>query len=236
MADGKFLIGKPSGGVTTVSLVDGASNTNLVLPESGTVATQSYVDSKTFKDVNYKLTPVSITSWSYSGTTITLNVVSHTFISGDYIEIAGLTATTYPANGIQLVTSVTATTIVFTLGTTPTGTAGVSSATVKGYATVNGRVSEGIGVNQNYSTFTALSGVTYYNTSGKPVMKIGKVTATGAGTIYIAITVGGAVVCERNLYVSAAGYSVTAEALVPAGASYVYTISARTFSSATQLI
>ena len=38
MADGKFLIGKPAGGVTTVTVIDGATNTNLVLPESGTVS------------------------------------------------------------------------------------------------------------------------------------------------------------------------------------------------------
>lgn len=38
MADGKFLMGKPSGGVTTVTVADGATNTNLVLPESGTVS------------------------------------------------------------------------------------------------------------------------------------------------------------------------------------------------------
>lgn len=43
MADGKFLIGKPAGGVTTVTMTDGASNTNLVLPESGTVATLSSI-------------------------------------------------------------------------------------------------------------------------------------------------------------------------------------------------
>lgn len=43
MADGKFLIGKPAGGVTTVTMTDGASNTNLVLPESGTVATLSNI-------------------------------------------------------------------------------------------------------------------------------------------------------------------------------------------------
>lgn len=47
MADGKFLIGKPAGGVTTVTMTDGASNTNLVLPESGTVATEAYADGKT---------------------------------------------------------------------------------------------------------------------------------------------------------------------------------------------
>lgn len=43
MGDGKFLIGKPSGGVTTVTMTDGASNTNLALPESGTVATLSNI-------------------------------------------------------------------------------------------------------------------------------------------------------------------------------------------------
>ena len=38
MDDGKFLVGKPSGGVTTVTVADGATNTNLVLPESLTVS------------------------------------------------------------------------------------------------------------------------------------------------------------------------------------------------------
>ena len=47
MADGKFLIGKPAGGVTTVTMTDGVDNTNLVLPESGTVATEAYADGKT---------------------------------------------------------------------------------------------------------------------------------------------------------------------------------------------
>ena len=123
------------------------------------------------KNVAYKSTPVAVTSWSYSDTTITLNVDSHTFVAGDYIEVSGLTATTNPANGIQLVTSVTATTIRFTLGATPTGTAGVSSATVKGYATINGRASESIGVNQTWQNVTAnrTIGATYTNTTGKPI-------------------------------------------------------------------
>lgn len=122
----------------------------------------------------YKDTAITITSWSYVGTTITLNVASHTFVAGDYIEVSGLTATTYPANGVQLVTIVTSTTIVFTLGATPTGTAGVSSATVKGYVTVNGRVSESIGVNQTYQDVTAsrINNITYYNTTGKPIYVI----------------------------------------------------------------
>ena len=149
------------------------------------VATKQYVDTKTWKDINYKSTPVTITSWSYSGTTITLNVVSHTFVVGDYIEVAGLTATTYPANGIHLVTNVTPTTIIFTLSAMPTGTAGVSSATAKGYVLVNGRISESIGVGQtskNVKT-SRMNGVTYTNSTGKPIEVSISVGATGNGTI-----------------------------------------------------
>lgn len=133
-------------------------------------------------NLSYKDTPVTITSWSYSTTTITLTVASHTFVVGDYIEVAGLTATTYPANGIHLVTSVTSTTIVFTLGATPTGTTGVSSATVKGYATLNGKVlslsNQNIDVSGSRLIFS-----TYYNTSGKTKTVWVSCLTTGGGTI-----------------------------------------------------
>lgn len=42
---GNILINKPLGGVTTVSMTNGAGNTNLVLPESGTVATTADINS-----------------------------------------------------------------------------------------------------------------------------------------------------------------------------------------------
>lgn len=47
MANGKIRFGKQSGGELTLVIPDGVSNTNLVLPESGTVATQAYADGKT---------------------------------------------------------------------------------------------------------------------------------------------------------------------------------------------
>jgi len=135
------------------------------------VANKKYVDDKTWKDIFHKNTPVAITSWSYVTTTITLNVASHTFVAGEYIEVSGLTSTTYPANGIHLITSVTSTTIVFTLSATPTGTTGTTSATVRGYVTINGRVSESIGVNQTWQDVTAsrVAGITYTNSTGKPI-------------------------------------------------------------------
>lgn len=93
----------------------------------------------------YKDTLVTINSWNYSGTTITLNVTSHTFIAGDYIETSGLTSTTNAPNGIYLVTSITTGTIVFTAYAAPTGTTGVSTASVKGIATLNGKIPISVG-------------------------------------------------------------------------------------------
>lgn len=72
MADGKFLIGKPAGGVTTVTVVDGASNTNLVLPESGTVATQTFVKAEISIGSNLVTSPTgSVGYGSGSGGVVT---------------------------------------------------------------------------------------------------------------------------------------------------------------------
>ena len=66
MADGKFLVGKPAGGVTTVTVTDGASNTNLVLPESGIVATTQYVDDNINRlSTDYYQGPYGI-QWDYA--------------------------------------------------------------------------------------------------------------------------------------------------------------------------
>lgn len=43
MANGRILISKPSGGVTTVTSVDGVENTTLILPESGTLLTSNNI-------------------------------------------------------------------------------------------------------------------------------------------------------------------------------------------------
>lgn len=145
--------------------------TNVINSGLAPLASPALTGTPTAPSFSYKPTPTAITSWSYVATTITLNVASHTFVAGDYIEVGGLTATTNSPNGVRLVTSVTATTIVFTYPFTPTGTAGVSSATVKGYMTTNGRV-EGIGVGQVLTNVLAsrAASTTYYNTTGKPIV------------------------------------------------------------------
>lgn len=164
----------PSLGMLELGYLDGVTSAiqaqiNLKAPLNNPVFTSAI----STKDINYKSTPISVTSWSYVATTITLNVASHTFVAGDYIEVLGLTSTTYPANGIHLVTSVTSKTIVFTLGATPTGTAGVSSATVKGITTLNGKIiSEDIGINQSWQLVTRLSNTNYVNTTNRMIKMV----------------------------------------------------------------
>jgi hypothetical protein len=81
-------------------------------------------------------TGVSVSSWAYSGTTVTLTVSTNPFKVGDIVAVSGLTGATPAPNGDVLVTGVTATTIVFTAPAAMTGTASVSSATVVSKSTV----------------------------------------------------------------------------------------------------
>lgn len=53
MAAGKWNMQKASGGVASITVADGVSNTAVVLPESGTVATEQYVDNKYSGFKNY---------------------------------------------------------------------------------------------------------------------------------------------------------------------------------------
>jgi hypothetical protein len=75
-------------------------------------------------------TGISVASWIYTGTTITLTVAAHPFRVGDNITVSGLTATTNAPNGNALITGTTTTTITFTAAAAPTGTAGVTSAKI----------------------------------------------------------------------------------------------------------
>ena len=46
MANGRFILGKQSGGTLGLVFPDGVSNTEVVLPESGELATKNYADLK----------------------------------------------------------------------------------------------------------------------------------------------------------------------------------------------
>jgi len=228
MAAGNMLLQANDLKVAVITFEDGATgNMPVVVPkEGGVLATEEYAGNH--KDTSYKSTPVTITSWSYVGTTITLNVAAHTFIAGDCIEIQGLTATTYAANGVQLVTDVTTTTIVFTLGATPTGTAGVSSATVKGYSTVNGRVSESAGTWQNVTT-SRVTGTTYTNTTGKAIeLAVYGYSSTAAIQVNIVINSVSIPLMATNSPTTFGGLAIK----VPTGATYKIESASGSFTAA----
>jgi len=72
------------------------------------------------------------TSWSYSGTTITVTKAIHGLLSSPTttVTLSGATATTNAPNGTYTITSATADTFTFTATSAPTGTAG-GTVTVK---------------------------------------------------------------------------------------------------------
>ena len=64
MANGKITLGKQSGGTLGLVFQDGVSNTEVVLPESGELATKYYVDN--LNSANVKLTGEQIIAASKS--------------------------------------------------------------------------------------------------------------------------------------------------------------------------
>lgn len=63
-------------------------------------------------------------SWSYSGTTITVNQTAHGFFTGDTVTVSGATATTNAPNGTFIVSSAAANSFTYVNFATPTGSAG----------------------------------------------------------------------------------------------------------------
>ncbi|MEA2037246.1 MAG: hypothetical protein U9O94_07065 [Nanoarchaeota archaeon] len=76
---------------------------------------------------------ISVSSWSYATTTITINTATaHNVVVGQFINISGLTSdTNTPRGRFQVVSVVDTDTITFTASAEPTGTAGVSGASLK---------------------------------------------------------------------------------------------------------
>lgn len=70
-------------------------------------------------------------SWSYSGTTVTVNKVAHGFWIGDEIQVSGAVADTFAPNGRFVIISRAADSFTYQTITTPTGTA-AGSMTVAG--------------------------------------------------------------------------------------------------------
>ena len=87
MANGRFTLGKQSGGTLGLVFPDGVSNTEVVLPESGELATKDYVDINSFNP-----TPTIATGTAtFNSTTNNINLtgIGIGVEIGDVIQISG---------------------------------------------------------------------------------------------------------------------------------------------------
>lgn len=89
MANGKINLGKQSGGVLSLTFPDGATNTEVLLPESGELATKEYVDSFTGEGV--EVTGSATFDRLTQNINLT-NIGNITLAIGDVIEVSGTTS------------------------------------------------------------------------------------------------------------------------------------------------
>ena len=225
-------------GAISINSYDIARVNNTVLTGTSTIPT---INSK---NINHPYsTPITVTDWNYSTTTITLTVAGHSFVANDTIEVTGLTTTdtgtgatsTYVPNGVWVVTSVTGTTIVFTASVAPTVTnKSVSSATVKGITLVNG-IYGSIGIGQTWQDMTSkrASGVTYTNTTGKPIAVAVSFLSVG-GTSFTSITmyVDGVIIIQETSP-SAGAVQINASGLIIVPNNSTYKVDVSSFTAGT---
>jgi hypothetical protein len=116
---------QPNGG----SVVKNTTATTIIfdtaLIPTGTATVSSAKVAPCILNKHPYLANFSITAWSYLSTAITLVAPNHSFITGQEILVAGVHAA---VNGTHVITVNPDTTISFTVGTAPTGSATVTSA------------------------------------------------------------------------------------------------------------
>lgn len=86
MAAGKINLQKASGGITAITGVDGTGNTELVLPESGTVATTSDINTA---GVELKIIATGTATFTATTNNINLTGIGIGVEIGDVIQISG---------------------------------------------------------------------------------------------------------------------------------------------------
>lgn len=91
MANGKITLGKQSGGTLGLVFPDGVNNTEVVLPESGELATKNYADTKISKPELISTTGTATFNGLTQKITMT-NIGNITLAIGDVIEVTGTTS------------------------------------------------------------------------------------------------------------------------------------------------
>ncbi len=150
---------------------EGDGNTTFALPDRRGLFPRGWDDGRGIDVVN-------IASWSYSGTTITINTTgNHGVTVGQKVTISGLVSTTNTPNGnITVVTTATDTSFTFTATATPTGTATVSS----------GKISRAFGSTQADDFKSHHHAIN--STSGSDYTRLAYQNSSGGGSLSSSIT------------------------------------------------
>ena len=86
------------------------------------------------------------------------------------------------------------------------------------------KISPPLGVSQSWQSVTRTAGTTYYNTTGRPILIVATNTVNNTSTSGTTLTVNGALVFSTVGNGAGIGMvqNVSASAIVPNGASYVF--------------
>ena len=105
--------------------------------------------------------------------------------------------------------------------------AGTNTITLPASTGTVATTSQIIGVSQSWSdvTSTRTAGTTYTNSTGKPIMVVGKLTSSASAIATITVD---SVVVPGSGNAGNTGFWMTASAIVPNGSSYVYGVNSGT--------
>ena len=132
-------------------------------------------------------------------------------------------------NGLQFATWTTSTRPASPIA----GQMGYNTTTNAFDAYVNGAwvsvatTSQVIGVSQTWQDVTSsrVAGTTYTNSTGKPIMVVGKLTSSASAIATITVD---SVVVPGSGNAGTSGFWMTASAIVPNGSTYIYTVNTGT--------
>ena len=106
---------------------------------------------------------------------------------------------------------------------TTAGTWAAAPSTIQGVGGQALTAMQSLGYGQTWQTVTRSAGVTYYNTTGKPIVLkvLGSTAGAGGGYLYGQVN-GGVVIPIGSVFSSGGGYPGVGSLVVPPGASYAW--------------
>lgn len=212
-----------SGTVTTVS----GTPANLVISSGSTLGTVSAVASRIVVIALNNAGTIELAAVNISGGTQLdeTNLISTTAEGG-----AGAADSATVVYSTTARTSVAYRVIGFIDSTQATaGSWATAPSTIQGQGGQALAALSSVGYGQTWQTVTRVSGTTYYNTTGKPILC--QYTFNGGASLSGVFTVGGVALPTFSTGTSTNGIQFVAFALVPAGMAYIFTTNGTYVSS-----